>query len=509
QRGVRQSLFGGYVQDDWRFRPSLTLNLGLRYEMVTVPTEVQNKLVNLPTLTSPPPGHIGSPYFSNPTLRNFEPRIGFAWDPFHNGKTAVRGAFGIFDILPLTLEFADTLTKSAPFTELFTVANLAPGSFPTGAAAAVINAVVSPSQLQTQNIQPTPPRNYSMSWNLNIERQLNSSTSLMVGYVGNHAVHTFDRTDDANSVLPIANAPEGLLWPSPPGSGKILNPAVGPIEMNYWGGDSFFDALEVQVTKRMSHGLQVQGSYTWGKNIDTGSSSAISDAFSNSLNGLFFFCKSCRRGVSDYNVAQTLVVNYNWDVPTPTRWGAIGSHLLGGWQLGGILTAETGVPITPVLAGDQMGLLNSAPEAYPNRITGPGCGSDVNPGNPNNYMKLNCFAVPMTTASIAAQCTPFSAAPGSCANLLGNVGRNTLIGPGLATFDFSLVKNNYIKRISENFNVQLRAEFFNILNRANFQTPIDNSTLFDQTGAPVGGAGAVDQTSTTAREIQFSLKLIW
>src|SRR4029077_5405459 len=99
-RGVRQSLLGGYLEDDWRLRPNLTLNLGLRYEMVTVPTEVQNKLVNLPTFTSPYPGHLGSPYFNNPTLRDFEPRMGFAWDPFHNGKTAVRGPSGFSTLYP-------------------------------------------------------------------------------------------------------------------------------------------------------------------------------------------------------------------------------------------------------------------------------------------------------------------------------------------------------------------------------------------------------------------------
>jgi len=116
-------------------------------------------------------------------------------------------------------------------------------------------------------------------------------------------------------------------------------------------------------------------------------------------------------------------------------------------------------------------------------------------------------------ASGSLDCSPFGApaAPisGTCANLLGNVGRNSVIGPGLATFDFSLFKNNYIKRISESFNVQFRAEFFNLLNRPNFAAPINNSTFFDSNGNPVGGAGAVDHTSTTAREIQLALKVIW
>ena len=101
-RGIRETLLGFYVQDDWRARPNLTLNMGLRWEMVTVPTEVQGKLANLINITDPTP-HLGSPLFSNPTLRNFEPRVGFAWDPFRNGKTAVRGGFGIFDVLTSVL----------------------------------------------------------------------------------------------------------------------------------------------------------------------------------------------------------------------------------------------------------------------------------------------------------------------------------------------------------------------------------------------------------------------
>jgi hypothetical protein len=234
------------------------------------------------------------------------------------------------------------------------------------------------------------------------------------------------------------------------------------------------------------------------------------------------FCNACRRGLSDYNIAQTLVVNYMWHVPTPMNWGAVGSHVLGGWELGGIITAEGGVPFTPLIAGDPLGLNTTDPFAYPNRI--PGC----NPINTNfkntpglNYINVSCFVLPAATPAIAAQCSPFGLTapsggspgspgiPGTCANLFGNAGRNTVIGPGLVDFDFSLFKNNYIPRISETFNVQFRAEFFNILNRANFATPVDNSTFFSQNGSPIGGAGALDQTSTTAREIQFALKVIW
>ena len=506
-RGMRQSLFGGYVQDDWRWRPNLTLNLGLRYEMTTVPTEVQNKLSNLLTFTSPTP-HLGSPYFNNPTLRNFEPRVGFAWDPFHDGKTAVHGAFGIFDVLPLNYAFVFNETKPSPFLVNLTLSNLAPGSFPKEAVAPFFGAPVPSSSQLFSSVQFNPPRNYVMIWNFNIQRQLTQNLSVTVGYVGNHGVHMLNREDDVNSVIPTAT-PQGLLWPSPPGSGTKLNPNVGKLEGVYWGGSASYDSLQVQVSKRMNHGFQVQGAYTWGKNIDTGSASVIGDPWLNSITSLFFFCNSCRRSLSDFNIAHTLVVNFLWNVPTPKNWGGIVSHVLGGWEVGGIATAETGVPFTPLIGGDPLGLNSNDPFAYPNRLTGPGCGSDVNPGNPINYIKLNCFAVPMATPSIAAQCTAFSAVPGSCANLLGNAGRNTLVGPGLVNFDFSLFKNNYITRISETFNVQFRAEFFNLLNRPNFAPPLQNNTLFDQNGNPIGGAGTISQTSTPSRQIQLALKMIW
>jgi len=482
-RGIRQDLFGGYIQDDWRWRPNLTLNLGLRYEAVTVPTDVHNQLSNLPTFTSPTP-QIGSPYFNNPTKRNFEPRLGLSWDPFRDGKTAVRAAFGMFDALPLNYEFFLAEALSAPFVQILTATNLAPGSFPTGAADV---SSVNPSKLQYASIEANPHRNYVMVWNLNVQRQLTSNTSITVGYVGNHGVHMLDREDDVNSVLPTVT-PQGLLWPSPRGSGTKLNPSVGDIRGLYWDGDAEYNALEVGVLKRMSHGFQVQGSYTWGKGIDTGSASVIGDPFTNSISSLFFFCKQCRRGVSDFNIAHTLVANYFWEVPTTKNWGTIGSRILGGWEVGGIITAETGVPITPLMGGDPLGLNSNDPYDFPNRLSGPGCSSPVNPGNPNNYIKLNCFAPP----------NPLT--------LFGNAGRNSVIGPGLVTWDFSLFKNN---RISERFNLQFRAEFFNILNRPNFATPFHNNTLFDQNGNPVGGAGSVDQTSTTARQIQFGLKLIW
>jgi hypothetical protein len=503
-RGLRQTIFGGYIQDDVRLRPNLTVNLGLRYEMATVISEVQGRLSNLRSITGNVPFE-GSPLYSNPTLRNFEPRVGFSWDPFHNGKTAVRGGFGMFDVLPLPYEIELPEIITYPWNVLEFNVHTLPGSFPSGAYSGL-----QLTDVTTTYIEPHPKRNYVMQWNLNIQRELAPNLTATLAYVGNRGVHNSFTEDNANWVYPTVT-PAGYLWPTPIGSGTLINPLHSRIDSLTWPSNSFYDALEFQVLKRISHGFQIQGSYTWGKSIDQGSTSIAGDQFTNSILNLFPFNANLRRALSDFNVAQNLVINYTWTIPSPKSLTGAAEWATSGWQVGGIFEAQTGLPFTPIIGGDPLGQNTGDAFDTPDRLRGVGCGSGVNPGNVANYIKLSCFALPMATPAIASQCVPFSAVsvPGTCQNLLGNAGRNSLIGPGLTSLDFSIFKNNYIKKFGEQFNVQFRAEFFNILNHANFQSPIDNSTLFDQTGAPIAGAGRIDATTTSAREIQFAIKVYW
>jgi hypothetical protein len=271
----------------------------------------------------------------------------------------------------------------------------------------------------------------------------------------------------------------------------VLNPQFGRIDVTTWGSNSFYDALQLQVLKVMSHGFQVQGAFTWGKSIDEGSAGSLGDPYDNSISNMFWFDRKTRRALSDYNIGKNLIINFIWDIPTTKSLQGPAAWALGGWQLGGIFQASTGLPFTPLIGGDPLGLNSTNTYAYPNRLTGPGCQTGVNPSNPDQYIKVDCFSAP----------NPLT--------LLGNAGRNSLPGPGLENFDFSLFKNNYIRRVSEKFNVQFRAEFFNVFNRANFLPPTKNNTVFDQSGNGVNGAGKITGTSTTAREIQFALKLVW
>jgi hypothetical protein len=516
-RGIRQTIFGTYAADDIRLLSNLTVNLGLRYEMATVPTEINGRTSTLRGLGDSTL-HTGDPYFSNPTLHNFEPRIGFAWDPFKDGKTAVRGGFGMFDVLPLPYETQNLTLFAAPFYLLGSAGGLPQGAFPH----AFNFLQTKPTSLRVNYVQQNPSRNYVMEWNLNVQRQLSQSIALMIGYSGSRGVHQPFRIEDMNIPLPDRKTPQGYFWS---GGAPPVNQSFGQIEGLLWSATSNYNALEAQVKKSMSHGLQAQASFTWSKSIDTSSAGSIGDNFHNAVSSLPWFDPKLNRGPSDFNVGRNLVLNFEWEIPNPKSMFALAGWALSGWQLGGIFEASSGVPFSVIISPDPLNLGNSDPFARPSRIAGPGCGNPVNPGNPNQYIKLQCFGLPAAPPSLAGQCTQYGfrppnpaanppdpgspGIPGTCTNLLGNSGRNQLTGPGLINFDMSVLKNNRVKRISENFNVQFRVEVFNIFNHPNFSPPLDFNALFDATGAAIPGAGVITSTDTPSRQIQFGLKLIW
>jgi hypothetical protein len=506
-RGVRQTIFGAYFQDDTHVRPNLSVNWGLRYEMASIITEASGKLSNLRVLNSAMPNPFtGSPYIMNPTKRNFEPRVGFAWDPFKNGKTSVAGGFGLFDVLPLPVEMGSGVDGSFPFDIAYSGTGLLGPYVPNADCATSPNSGAY-CQAQTSQssryyvMQFNPKRNYVMQWNFNLQRQLTSGTSLMVGYVGARGRHMRFQADDVNMVYPTLT-PQGYVWPIPntaPCSGggpstcpwPVLNQFMGRTQMAIFDGNYYYNGLQVQFKKAMSHGLQVESSYTWSKNIDDGGGSVASDPFRNSISTLLWFCERCRRSLSDQDQRHNLTMNYVWDIPTPASFKGIPKAIVGNWEAGGILSIQSGTPFTVLVAGDPLGENNTDPYQYPDRVNGPGCNNPVNPQNANGYVKLQCFAAPNPS------------------NRLGTSGRNALIGPGLIDMDFSLFKNIPVPKISEAFKAQFRTEIFNIFNRPNFTSPNDNRVIMDSSGNLNGNAGVFTLTNTTSRQIQFALKLSW
>jgi len=412
----------------------------------------------------------------------------------------------MFDVLPLPYETQNLTLFAAPFYLLGTIGGLSPGDFPH--AFDLINTNDTKS-LRVNFIQPNPKRNYVMEWNLNVQRQVSGSAAVMVGYTGSRGVHQPFRVEDMNTPLPDIKTPQGYVW-SAATQGNPVNPTFGQIEGLMWVASSSYHALEAQIKKNMSHGLQAQASFTWSRSIDTSSAGSIGDNFHNSVSSLPFFDVRLNKGPSDFNVGRNVVANFEWEIPGPKSHFA--EWALGGWQLGGIFEASSGVPFSVIITGDPLMLGNTDPFGRPDRLKGAGCSNPINPGNPLNYIKLQCFGLPQRPPSLSTTvCPPFPNDPTgtSCQYLLGNSGRNQLTGPGLINFDMSLFKNMKFTRISENFNAQFRVEVFNIFNHPNFSPPVDNNALFDSTGARLAGAGAITSTVTTSRQIQLALKLIW
>ncbi|HZP34462.1 MAG TPA: carboxypeptidase regulatory-like domain-containing protein [Candidatus Acidoferrales bacterium] len=481
--GLRETLAGGYFEDDIRLRTNFIFNAGLRYEMVTVPTEAHNLISNLQHPSDAQP-RVGAPFFHNPTLRNFEPRLGLAWNP-RGGKTLVRSGFGIFDVLPLPYEFNLSFQRAYPFVHSIFANTLSPGSFPTGAYTSFVQ---KPGSELGTYVEQFPKRNYVMQWNLSVARELSSTLAMTVGYVGSRGVHLPYRVDNIDMVLPTLT-PTGYVFP-PAATSQTLNPNFGRIDATLWQANSFYHALQADLTKRVTRGVEFHVAYTWGKSIDTLSATEADDAFPNGLFNQLFFDQRTSRGLSDFNVAQTFVANFTWELPSPRSSSGFLNWPASGWQIGGVYKASTGQPFTPILGGDPAGQKLDETSQPPSLLGGSGCATLTNPGNPNTYIKTQCLAFPG-------------------AGHWGNLGRNSLIGPGVSNLDFSVFKNNPVKRISENFNVQFRAEFFNILNRANFASPTQNLAVFDQIGVLIPSAGLITATQTTSRQIQFALKMLW
>ena len=494
-RGVRHIKAGFYLQDDWRVRSNLTLNLGLRYEPMNIPTEVGGRISTLRD-SDDLRLVVGNPMIAkNPSLQNFAPRIGFAWDPFGDGRTSIRGGYGLFfDHLgpvhyrshsSLNLPFSIFLTRGAP-------------PFPDPAEGLVLDdpfAVKTSPSVISDDIEQGGVHQFQLS----IQRELFPDLMVQVNYSGSRG-YNLGHLIDANYAIPQTDA--NGVFPFWPQGSERRNPSFSRLRDFRWDAESFYNALGLEVRKRFNHGFSLQGSYTLGKSIDDASSTSVADT-GGTPNGATHFPDDIKfdRGLSGFDVRNRLVINGSWDLPGNNLSGAA-RHILGGWTLNGIMTLANGNHGTV-----QMAFVNTSrsqgssgdiadPVDRPNLIPGGNNNPVLHGGrNPDEYFDYTQFE---------------PAAPG----YLGNLARGTIENPGINTVDFSLHKNI---ELGESRRLEFRAEFFNIFNRTNFSQAGTffggNIWLFLRLGPegapfiPRSAALRLTTTATTSRQGQFALKL--
>jgi len=507
-RDFREIDFVFYGQDDWKVTPKLTLNLGLRYQPTTNPVEIHNNLytvVNYLTDT----GFTNAPHvmIANPSLKNFDPRIGFAYDLFANHKTAIRGGFGMFHEVLYPGVWAIGFINAPPWNIITQASpsgqNVVPFQNPSiggGAAPFTLGTAAPPlpsiSIGYAYQIDKTP---YMIQYNLNVERELVQGTVLSVGYVGSHGVNLITGTEQ--NPVPYTVDSSGVYHFAATSIGsQRINPKLAGFSLGVNGTTSRYDSLQAAVNRRLTHNVQAQLSYTFSKCLGTG------DATLGSLSGnsptLYTnpHDRSPDYSVCGYNVTQALRLNSVLALPFR------GNRLVEGWQLSGILTANTGLPFNISDGVDQSNQINGVPRpnyapqnpaATFNGIAYPACSNHPIVGTVGMWFNPNCFVQ-----------EPFGT--------LGNFAREGLYGPGITDLDLALLKST---RIHENWNLQFRAEFFNILNHTNLSYPGSTgstaATIFTGTPSPAAilgrnpTAGQITTYAVPSREIQLGLKLVF
>jgi len=500
--GWRSLLGAWYVDDTIRLRPNLTLEVGLRHEFTTGWNEVAGRAANYITdsrgvlITDTRIGN--SALTENNAKRLFGPRIGIAWDPFGDGKTAIRAGFGTYYSL---LDSPSKLNALPPFNgtlafsnvPLSSVVPIVPGTPPQpqcGSSAAANCTIYAPQGVQPDAKTPTVQR-----WSFRIERQLSTNTVLRAGYVGSFGYHDLVSIDP-NSIpgqtcLNQNGCVSGGIGTArgmvAPGTryvpvGARPNPNLSAGFFWYAEGNSSYHALELDMTRRMGQGLQLRGNFTWSKNLDN--NSALQGAQANNQAQMIMDRNDLRRdwGPSGLDATAQSSLSATYELPFGIHKRGLEKILIGGWQFNGIVTLLSGFPFTPQLGSNRSG--NGDTRSPDRPSLNPNFAGPVVLGNRTQWFDPNAFVLP---------------APGTW----GNLGRGVYRGPGLATVDISFLKN---VAVSERLALQVRAECFNLQNRANFGTP--NAIVFSG-AATSGSAGLITNTTTTSRQLQLGVKLIF
>jgi len=503
-----RSLFGaGYFEDAIKVKPNLIVELGLRHEFTTGWNEVSRRAANYVTgaqgalLTTPRVANAA--FTENRATKLFGPRAGLAWDPFGKGATAIRAGYGTYYSLIDALSFL--LNSLPPYNGAISFSNVTLSSIlpivphallppPCGMGVARPCTIYAPQGVQADAYTPAV-----QSWNFTVEQQLDQGTALRLAYVGSFGYHGLLSIDPNSIPARICTSAGGCLAGGvgagrstvPKGAeyipaGGRPNPYLSGGFFWYTEGNSSYNALEIDVTRHLRQGLQFRANYTWSKNLDM--NSGLTGAQSNNQAQMVLNRNDLRLdwGPSAMNITHQASGSGRYELPfgNGKRWlnrgHSLGSKLINHWQINGIATFVSGFPFTPQIGSNRSGDGDTRnpdrPSLNPD-FTGP-----IVLGKPNRWFNPNAFVLPP-------------------AGTYGNLGRGTLVGPGLVDVDFSLFK---AVPLSDRAAAQFRVECFNLLNHTNFGTP--NPIVFSS-GAASPSAGLITSTATSSRQVQFGLKL--
>jgi len=485
-RGYRQTLVGAYLQDDFKLGPRFALNLGLRYETVTAPHEVNGKVANLRSVLDAQVT-VGEPFFTY-AHKNFAPRLGFAYDLSGDGRTALRGGFGVFYDQPLFHLYRSPIFRTLPFVNRGRLGAESVPSLP------VDSSLFKGVDQLTETIQYQLHPSYAMQYNLNLQRELGSGCVASVAYVGSRGIHLVANADLNTAVPQIL--PDGREF-FPEGSLR-RNPHFDIIRAVFQGASSAFHSMNLGITKRFSRGVQFQTSYTLGKSIDNASGTG-NQAWSNGqAHTSDPYNLRLDRGRSNFDIRHSFSANVTYELPLGHGLNGKARQFAQGWQINAMAALYSGAPFTATVSGDPDRDGTDDNAARPDWVPGVAW---VPPGGhtPDMWFNPAVFAPPQQ-------------------GFRGTAGRNILTGPDYRSFDFSIVKNF---PLGNERRLQLRLEAFNLFNRANFDLPSNSEngeqifTFIPASGKtpasfmPTASAGKIFNTVGDAREIQFGLKFIF
>ncbi len=510
-RGWRQSIFGAYIQDDFQLRPNLTLNWGLRWEMATVPTEQHGRLANYPDPVNDfaDAPHIGNPWYDGGE-KDFGPRLGFAWDPSSNGTTSIRGGFGVYFDHISGLPYNRATARVFPFhgSATFDDEDVLAGQFPRLDLS--LTSEPDPFRFTNYSLAPQMKDPTKVNWTFSVQREVARETVVTATYSGSQSSHLPARTNGNSAPVEFDSAGQPFIRhanfrgrgiEAPRSNAQRVNPNLGQLSVYIFNsGLSNYHGLQLGLRRRLAQGFQAQLSYTWSKAMSTsdGALGRTVDSLSGVDASMIPYDLSTDTGLSLFDMRNSFTANFTYELPFGQGTTGLSRAVVAGWSLRSIVSLQDGMPMNIRLRFDRTRsrVSGGGRTDRPNLRPGASNNPILDSRDPDAYYDPNVFTLaPIVTSEDGTFARAY----------FGNLARNSVIAPGFVNFDFSIVKNT---SISETTNLQFRAEFFNLFNRANFGLP-DPYPFRNNSGAINPSSGRITRTVNDPRDIQFGLKYIF